>query len=74
MKKVAAGKHVCNSAQDWAVSAPLTTVAGGERVRMARRRISDNELVQLYWNVDNRWKEICIKTDGAKGPVLIFSE
>ena len=65
MKKVADGKHVCSSAQDWAVSTPLTTVAGGERVRMARRRISDNELVQLYWNVDNRWKEICIQAGGA---------
>ena len=65
MKKVAAGKHVCNSAHDWAVSAPLTTVAGGERVRTARRRISDNELVQLYWNVDNRWKEISIQAGSA---------
>ena len=65
MKKVADGKHVCSSAQDWAVSTPLTTVAGGERVRMARRRISDNELVQLYWNVDNRWKEISIQTGDA---------
>ena len=65
MKKVAAGKHVCNSAHDWAVSTPLTTVAGGERVRTARRRISDNELVQLYWNVDNRWKEICIQAGSA---------
>jgi len=65
MKKVAAGKHVCNSAHDWTVSAPLTTVAGGEGVRTARRRISDNELVQLYWNVDNRWKEISIQAGSA---------
>jgi len=65
MKKVAAGKHVCNSAHDWAVSAPLTTVAGGERVRTARRRISDNELIQLYWNIDNSWKEICIQAGSA---------
>ena len=65
MKKVAAGKHICNSAHDWAVSAPLTMVAGGERVRTARRRISDNELVQLYWNVDNRWKEISIQAGSA---------
>ena len=65
MKKVAAGKHVCSSIDDWAVSTPLTTVAGGERVRTARRRISDSELVQLYWNVDNRWKEISIHTCDA---------
>jgi hypothetical protein len=65
MKKVAAGKHVCKSAHDWMVSAPLTTVAGGERVRTARRRISENELVQLYWNVDNRWKEINIQVGSA---------
>jgi hypothetical protein len=65
MKKVASGNHVCNSAHNWAVSAPLTTLAGGERVRTARRRISDNELVQLYWNVDNYWKEICIQAGGA---------
>ncbi len=65
MKKVAEGKHVCNNAHDWAVATPLTTVAGGERVRTARRRISDNELVQLYWNVDNHWKNINIHADGA---------
>lgn len=65
MKKVASGKHVCNSVHNWAVSTPLTTVAGGERVRMARRRISDNELVQLYWNVNNCWKEISIQAGNA---------
>ena len=65
MKKVASGKHVCNSAHDWAVSAPLTMVAGGERVRMARRRLSGNELVQLFWNVENCWKEISIQADDA---------
>ena len=40
-------------------------MAGGERVRTARRRISDNELVQLYWNVDNHWKEINIQAGCA---------
>ena len=65
MKKVASGKHVCNSIHNWVVSTPLTTLAGGERVRTARRRISDNELVQLYWNVDNRWKEISIQAVAA---------
>ena len=65
MKKVASGKHVCNSVHNWAVSTPLTTVAGGERVRTARRRISDNELVQLYWNVNNCWKEISIQAGNA---------
>ena len=34
-------------------------------MRTARRRISDNELVQLYWNVDNGWKEIDIHADEA---------
>ena len=65
MKKVEAGKNVCRSASDWVVSTPLTTLAGGEKVRTARRRISDNELVQLYWNVDNGWKEIDIHADEA---------
>ena len=65
MKKVATGKHVCHSIRDWVVSTPLKTLTGGERVRTARRRISDNELVQLYWNVDNGWKEINIQADGA---------
>ena len=65
MKKVAAGKHVCKSAHDWTVQTPLTTLAGGERVRTARRRLSDNELVQLYWSVDNRWKEIDIQAGSA---------
>ena len=65
MKKVASGKYVCNSVHNWAVSTPLTTLAGGERVRTARRRISDNELVQLYWNVNNCWKEISIQADNA---------
>ena len=65
MKKVASGKHVCNNIHNWTVSAPLTTLAGGERVRTARRRISDNELVQLYWNVNNSWKEISIQAGNA---------
>ena len=65
MKEVASGKRVCNSIRNWAVPAPLTTVAGGERVRTARRRISDNELVQLYWNVDNCWKHISIQAANA---------
>ena len=65
VKEVASGKHVCNSIRNWAVPAPLTTVAGGERVRTARRRISDNELVQLYWNVDNCWKHISIQAANA---------
>ena len=65
MKKVASGKHVCYSIHNWEVSEPLATVAGGERVRTARRRISDNELVQLYWNVDNCWKEISIQAGNA---------
>ncbi|MBQ5407429.1 MAG: hypothetical protein IIU12_03170, partial [Prevotella sp.] len=65
MKKVATGKHVCNNIHNWAVSTPLTTLAGGERVRTARRRISDNELVQLYWNVDNCWKKISIQAGNA---------
>ena len=65
MKKVASRKHVCNNIHNWTVSAPLTTLAGGERVRTARRRISDNELVQLYWNVNNCWKEISIQAGNA---------
>ena len=32
---------------------------------MARRRLSDNELVQLFWNVENCWKEISIQADNA---------
>ena len=74
MKKVASGKHVCNNIHNWTVSAPLTTLDGGERVRTARRRISDNELVQLYWNVNNCWKEICIQAGNASHAYWLNAE
>ena len=62
MKKVAAGKHVCTDASAWNATTPAVVVSGGERVRMARRRMDDG-FVQLFWNVDDAWKPVRLQVD-----------
>ena len=63
MRRLSTGRHVCRDAASWMVDRPVRIASGGEALRQSRRRLSDDGLIQMFWNTQQTDKEIHLETD-----------
>ncbi|MBQ9173591.1 MAG: glycosyl hydrolase family 2 [Bacteroidales bacterium] len=54
MKTVFGRKNVHTNGGNWKIATPTGTVSGGEGLRLARRRLSDGTVIQMYWNFEDK--------------------
>lgn len=65
MRKVARGRNVCTSLDEWPVSGPVRIVDGGESIRQYRRILPDGGIIQMFWNPCDSWKQFDLSIDMA---------
>ena len=65
MKKVFGRNNICRNADEWKIEAPALNVSGGEGLRMARRRLDDGTVIQMYWNFKDEWNSFSLEEKSA---------